>query len=439
MSTLPIAFSAFILLGPSAPSAEPNLLLDIRRELAEAAAGQDVARPENISDVIRRTHITGTGYTTGKVGLQFVPNGEAAVMDLVLTGSTNSRTVGVNGPVFIHSTNLTTFTARKRLVIDAEGTRESAACATAQQQTQLDCLTTRFGCVLDPIVRRAALRTYEREKHIDLQIAAEHAARNVAYGFDRDSGPQVADANKSYRDLRDRLGRKNVFPEEMALSTTSDVLSVRGRLGDTPAPPAPPAVAAELSLRVHESLLNTGSARLFAGKTYTPEQFQEELSSLLGPLAPKSEPDPKKAKKEEVLEITFAKNGPIETLFRNGTIAVTVRGEKFRADEDEYAAMNITAVYKLLQTPKGIEAVREGDLTIVPPGYEPGKTKLSSSQIALRRILQRRFGRDVFKPKLELQEITPTGDMAKLGTLRTSQASAQGGWLAAGLERAGKK
>jgi hypothetical protein len=424
---------------PKSPP-DPNFLAEIRAPLVNAAIGQTFDRPEYISEQVYGAQVTGSGRSQGAISVTLVPSPNMAVLDLNLRGVTNSRTVGVKGRVQVYTNNLTTFAAVKRVCLTPEGASACPAGAAVDQDTDLACVTTSFKCrPVDCLTRRVAGRVFQRKEEEGEREGAGRIARRLEEGFDKETGEQLAKANESFRrEFREPLEKRGIYPDSLAMSTTADAVHVRGRLGATPDLSAPPPVTpdSEVAIRVHESLPNTASTRQFGGKTYDGEKLTKEFDELFGPRGKKDKKSPPKKADTEV-EITFAKVNPIETRFRDSKVSITIHGTRFKAEDEEYEAMDITARYVLRKTAAGLEAVREKELVIVPPDYVPGKTKLKSSQIALRRILQRRLDPEVFPERFDLKEITPTGDLAKLGTLVTTQAEAIDGWLVIGLKRSG--
>jgi hypothetical protein len=89
--------------------------------------------------------------------------------------------------------------------------------------------------------------------------------------------------------------------------------------------------------------------------------------------------------------------------------------------------------YKIESAAGSHRLVRDGEVQIYPPGFEPGgEAKLSVSETSLRRILQKRFGR-VFKEVVEIEPLELPGDLAVAGPLPLEQLDARrDGWLAVG-------
>src|SRR5262249_47443034 len=121
-------------------------------------------------------------------------------------------------------------------------------------------------------------------------------------------------ANHSFNDrFRNPLTRRGAFPQQLSFSTTRDWLKVVGlqarasELGSTTAPPAA-ADNAQLSVRVHESLVDNMNAAVMPGRTirslayrrsvrdgagmrYEPAEFNDYLLCLSESAAPAAKRD----------------------------------------------------------------------------------------------------------------------------------------------------
>ena len=75
---------------------------------------------EWITDCILGTNIRSDTHSVGRVGVASIPSDDAAVLEFVSEGRTQSRNRGTNGPAVIRSTSHTDFSARKRVELNDE-------------------------------------------------------------------------------------------------------------------------------------------------------------------------------------------------------------------------------------------------------------------------------------------------------------------------------
>jgi hypothetical protein len=96
--------------------------------------------------------------------------------------------------------------------------------------------------------------------------------------------------------------------------------------------------------------------------------------------------------------------------------------------------MNVTARYQLVGTGQQVKAVRQGGLEIFPPDFVPGSgQRLSGRQVAIRKLLQRRFGK-IFPEEMVPQGFVPKGNLAKAGKLTPVEIASRDGWLLVALK-----
>jgi hypothetical protein len=380
------------------------------------------------------TDIYGISHVRGKITIEFVPCQTAAVLDLVLTACSNARSVGYHGIAQSHNTSVANLCARKRLCIDANGVSAGPARAGDQIFPTFEYMTTSLkNPVADKVMRRIATRNYYKNQDLATHIAEEHAAALTAAGMDRDANPQLAQANRDYWEkLRQPLEQRRLFPERVALRTNPGTLFIFFRLSDADVPqqlPAAPEPVAEseASVRLHESVLNTAAARLFAGKTLTPASAAKKLSDLLGV-------DIKFAamKDNEMGQwsITFTEQRPIVFQFDDDSVRITFRGTKFLVEGEEYDAMNITLTFRLEKIARGVRVKAAEEVEV----SAPGKERLSRKQLRFKAVLNNHL-KELLQEPADIDQIPLPPSLGKDIRLIPIQGQTARGWLVVGIRR----
>ncbi|HLW67248.1 MAG TPA: hypothetical protein VKS79_18180 [Gemmataceae bacterium] len=425
---------------PSRPIGfEPNCLIEIQQTLASALGEQLVDQVEPVRDNILKTDIYGVSHSRGKVTVEFIPCQQQAMFDLVLVAQSSSRTVGYHGPVRVYNTAVGDLYGRKRVWIDAGGVCFAPAQACDRLYPTLECMSTRFkNPTLDRAITKAALKKYYKQDDLATRIAEDHAAVWIRQGFDRDADPQLLSANRDYQEkLRKPYEQRNIFPEQVVLQTTQNTMFIRLRLSEgagavaLAAPPEPDA-AAEGALRVHESMLNTGAARLFAGKTYLSVNVLKELSDLFSIPIPAEEI--KKFEQDDI-EIEFDKQRPFEYHFDDNIVQLTIRGTKYVAQDTEFPAMSIILRFRLERTAKGVRAAAVGDARVTALGKENSNERLTGPRLRFKSLLNSHL-EDLLKKPQDLDEIALPPTLGKNVKLVPIQAQTSQGWLVIGIRRA---
>ena len=159
----------------------PRCVLRFRRA---AAVERSVDRTEPVSDVILKTRITGAGHTVGRVGAELIPNEQLAEIDLITTGTTNTQTVGVNGPVQLYSDSTIPFQIHQRVYSRDPGSASlGGVCAPMPIVARaLNGLSTDLHCLLDRVVKKAACKKYQKNHDEADEIASRHAEQGLAAG-----------------------------------------------------------------------------------------------------------------------------------------------------------------------------------------------------------------------------------------------------------------
>jgi hypothetical protein len=379
----------------------PNALVEVSAGLVSARLAGPIDETTPVYDNILGTDIYGTGRALGHVSAEMVPCEEAGELDLVFHGRVESDTTGYNGPVRIFSTGTTQLDARKRLSLTAERIAGSPAVSEADTSTTIQAIQSNRGCGL---VERLAWRRAMKQKTLAEWIASRHAEQRFNQRMDDQAGELIARANeKLLNKFRRPLADRQLMPEVFRVRTTNKALYLtllQAADGSLAAPGAPPEVAApgDLAVRLHQSAINNVAHAALGGVVLDEKRMYELLEEYVGP----AEPGGRQPGDTEEWSITFDSRQPISVAFDNGMFVVTIRGQQYYADGETHPAMNVTAVYRIENGGRGWKAIRQGKLSIFPPGFDPNSGEQLAGRIqVLRTILERRFG------KFLTEELTP--------------------------------
>ncbi len=401
---------------------QPNLHARVSAELVAVGIQQQVDDTSPVRDNILGTDISGTGHTVGQLTMRLVPDETRAQFETTLSGKTLTKTVGYNGPATIYSDGTTNIEGHKRIVIDEKGFASYPATANAATSTQI----TGIGARRALVQRIATNRVYESKAEAEA-IGSQHAAGRVRERLEAQIAQQLSKAQGDFvYKFRNPLLRRRQFPELLKFSTTQDALWVRAlqansaQLGASLAPPSV-TVASDLAVQLHESAPNNLLSALLSGATVGEEDLKKKMIEWRGSLPDRF----KENDDQEPLSITFAKSQPISVKFFDGGVRITVRGQRYISGNRHFQAMNVTANYKMQIDGIGTKLIRQGDLEIVPPR---ASGTLSTRQIALRTVLQKKFGK-VFEPELKYEGLKLPGRWESAGPLAIKQLQSDSGWL----------
>jgi hypothetical protein len=411
----------------------PNLHGRASKRLIAAGIEQHVDEITPVRDMILGTDIRGTGHTVGNLSLALVPNSRKAEFETVLKGRVSSRTVGYNGPAVIQSAGTTDLHGTKNIFFDANGLASYPAKGTATTRTQILGISA-GGSMAQKI---ATKRVYEMKPDAE-RIAGQHAAARLRHRVDAQAATQLGKAHWNYlRKVRNPLVRLRAFPQQLNLSTVPDALfavALAASPSQLGAPDNPPSVNVEndLAVQVHESMINNMVDSLFRGVTLTEAEAQQQAKDILGKVPEQLQSDDAR----DPWSLTFAKTRPVTVRFADNTIQITVRGQRYTSGDREFQAMNVTAEYKIESDGTTFKITRKPELQIEPPNFTKGRT-LSGRQIALKTLLEKRFGK-LFEMEIKTQGLALPGQWRKAGLLRAKQIQSTNGWLVAAWVETGE-
>jgi hypothetical protein len=417
----------------------PNLFVEISAPVVVTGINRPVDQTLPVRDVILGADVYGTGRTTGGVAAKLLRGEDHVQMVMALEGTNHATAAGYKGPARVYNTSTAQLVGRTRIMMDADGVRVLPSTSEAFVNTRITGVGSRRGCRL---VEWLACRRAWAQKSEAECIAAQHAERDLNQRMDEEAGKAVRRANDALRKKLFRpLEERRLSLQSLKLSSTEEavhITALRARPFELAAPNPPPAGIAspDLCVRVHESMVNNMAAEAASGMVVDDRQMRYEIKQLLGkvPAALKSEDD-------KPWGITFAderRHGqqPIQVAFADNRFRLSVRGRAYaRADKSYPGKMSVTATYRIEQTPEGPIAVRDGDLEVFPPGFDPQSgRRLSARQQVLRRLLTRSFEK-IFKDRLVPENIELQENWAAAGPLKLEHWETRAGWMVLAWKR----
>lgn len=411
----------------------PNVVLGIHEDLFSRSVNRPVDQSQPVDETILGTRVRGSGHTTGAVRLDFVPSPDRAAFDIVLAARNISSTRGTQGPVTVHSRGVTDLGARRRILLDEHTVTATPVDASAHTDSTVTGIgiNARLG---RRIIQKVASRKIAETKPKAQAIAEERARDRVRQQFAEQTDPAVAQIRSEFEGrVRGPLVTRGLYPEMLHLSTTDSQLHVTARKAlpvQIAAGSLPPPVSSRalITAQVHESVINNVLEEKFGG-VIVGQADVERLAREAGRDMPRSLGTDKD---QPPWEVTFSRYRPITVSVADGRVKVMVRGDKFMAGERDYPGMDIWATYAIGKAPHGWMLLREGDVQIYPPGFEPGgDAKLSIRETSIRRILQKRF-EEIFKSEIEIPDLPLQGELESMGPLPLAELVARrDGWIAA--------
>ena len=428
--------------------ARPNGLVSVSADLLGASA-EPIDRREPVHDCILGTSICSDAHSVGTSSLRTVPSDERAVVEITSAGHTDSVNRGRKGPAVIRSTADTEFTAVIHLELTDQAFRSHKVDVDAMTRSNIHSISKQGGGFGSRLVSKIGWKKARQQHSLADRIASDHAEDRVARTVTQESAEALDDAWQRYQDEYWRpLARRGDVPEHILFSTTEDALRcevIQANRAQLAAPDDPPEFPAgnDVVVRLHETAANNYSSSILGGVTIS------ETDPDTGTKADAKLPDWirdawKKRMDEQAAEagdadfepwsLTFRRDQPITVAFADGKVLLTLHVNRLTSGADDFRQWDVTGTYQAELTDGGVTLRREGELTVLPTGFDPEQDQLSSRQVAVRRNLTRVLtdrsdqGRGI-PLSIEVEPLEPSGKLAKVGPLAVGQFNPGGGWL----------
>jgi hypothetical protein len=407
--------------------AQCNLFAQVSPRLLGAPVVGPFDEQTSLQDVVLSTSVTTNDHTQGRVDLELAPDPRRGQYDVVYRGTTRSASVGYHGRTRIDSSSTTRLEARKRCVLQSDGmavfpTESHASVSTVVQGVESGYSAAR--------AQGEAWSRTQQELPAAEQAAAQHAEQRTNERMDREIESELHRVNQYWHaKFRDPMDSRGFFPQCVGFHTTREAIHLSAlqvdtsRLGALGSPP-PLDKPYDLAFQIHESMINNTCAMSLAGCRFSESQY----GALLSGLGLASTPAASTRTGGSTWSIHFADQWPLLVQIRDGRLVVTLRGQRYQIDGEDYPGINIALTYRVVRDERGYRLVRDGRLQLFASGLTAeGSPRLAGRQQVLRTVLDRRLRKsltDVVLTDLELPS-----PWSKAGSLRMVRCDADHGWL----------
>ena len=433
----------------------PNALVTVSTGLLRDAAADPIDRDDPITDVILGTRIHGQGHTTGTVALKTVPSGDKAVLELKTNGRVVSQNVGRNGPAVIRSTGYTDFNASQLVELTDANFRALPARVSATTRSNIHSVSKAGGGMGRRMVANVGMQKAHEKQGQANRIAADHAEVRIARRMTDEIDKRLVKAwDRFQNNYRLPLERHGELPEQMRFSTTDSALAFettqanRGQLAAPAAAPEPP-VNADLAMRLHETAVNNYTSALLGGATLSETKPGEgtKANVRLPAWIKDSWKDRMDEKADQAADadfepwaLTFRRDQPITVAFADGKVQLTIHLAHLKSGDDVFDRWDVTSTYTPELSDGGVTLSREGELVVLPTGFDSEKGQLSSRQVAVRRNLTKVLTERSDKGRgipltIKIDQLEPKDDLADVGPLPVKEFASAGGWLTVAWNR----
>jgi hypothetical protein len=254
----------------------------------------------------------------------------------------------------------------------------------------------------------------------------------------------IAEGQDDYENQLVRpLQRQGLWPSQTRVSSTAESLLIDATSADgaqlsatTPAPAFRDDI--DLSVRLHESVLENSLETLLAGRTVSDAEIGRLVENAGGsrpsetPSPSQSEPTDR-ASEEPEFAIAFSARRPASVDFDDESLTIVLHGRRYYAQHREFDAMDVVIRYQLQWVDDEYFAIRDGEPIVARPGWREGEgRKFSGLQAVPRRVLIRRLLRDLPERQRLFKRVTALTDVNETEPPRVTVlgTTVDGQWLA---------
>ncbi len=411
---------------------QPNLRLRISESFLSKRFYRSIHDSMYVNEMILETHVRGTATTNGQITADVKPNPNAAQVDIVFNGITDTVSVGRQKPVTVRSRSATSLHARKSLFLYPSRIESSPAVANGSTNTKINSITPDRN-LGRRIVEKIAWKKASEQKPKTEAIAAERAARRLEKKIEEQSQDLLSRARQSLAEqFQGPINQRGLLPERITTSSQEHCVSVSATQADSSqlaATNQPPSfcVDGDVVAQVHESAVNNTAEKALAGMTLTDEHIVDVMNDLNAEIPEGLQID----EDDKPWSISFDWNQPVTVEFDNEMLKVSVRGRRFTSGERVLnKVMEMSATYTMQTMPQGVVLTRQGDVEVAFPTNKEG-AQLRASDVVFKTLMEQKFS-ELFKPVIEGNGFVLPGRFKELGRIRLNELSTQDGWLSLG-------
>jgi hypothetical protein len=254
---------------PGETALVPAALVYVRvsRDFLEDYVERTVHRRKEVRDCILGARIAGHSHTSGRTHLTLIPSNRELRANIAFTGTVRAHTRGYKGPVVLHHTSDSTFHAHKYVVLDDDfGIRVAPATARADTDLFRTGISTSLPRLRGRIARRIAARRASRAHAQAEAITADHTADDIRDDFNARVNRTMSNVQKVFGSKIPELETgRSPEPTDVRFRSRPEsfemaLLRERATAEERKLRPPPADPAADLSVRVHRTLLASAIA-----------------------------------------------------------------------------------------------------------------------------------------------------------------------------------
>ena len=418
-----LALGPFIAKGDEPPSFGADAF--VSREFLRSGFSQTIDKISPISVCIDRYRVSGSAHLIGTMSFAPLLADNQIRLRMTLCGSAIACDSTLYRSLTIYTLDCSNVQVAQEVTVTGSGIEAGSAAISAPTRSQLLNIETGRPPVRDALFRRLGRARFERRPEESNRLAtnvSEIALRDAAK---RDTADMLAQANSQlHEQVLDPLRFLDISVRDLHLASTESGVVARLNFPGKPRHD-PPALSdgIDVGIRGHQDALNQIIQHSLGGRTIQGPELEILLNDVyqLLNVSPARVPDKRK------WSIRLAKQEPLTVRFERDQIELTIHGDGYTIDAEQYPAMDIVVRFSIQKTEKGLRTLRQ--FPIVSSPDRPGVTKGTGRQrLVLSLFLAKKFA-DLIPLEIDVTKLRLPPPLPQNMPGKFTRAVAQDGWL----------
>ncbi len=371
----------------------PNTYFSVSSNMINQIAGQDVSQRQRVKQTIFGRIVRGVANVNGNVRVQLNPDPYQANVTIQLIGSITSQTYTRERKFRIDVSASGSYSGRRNVFANVGGFYADLAEINA-------CIYSSFGGINSNIglVQKLARKSFAKTKSKADAESSRRTRGEIEEMFVQQTDEALAAGREQFNKLQEKMIDKQSLVPAAYWRTYGDrveIVATKQNQGSLAA--AKPAMSygpsRDVQAKIHETMLSNYLDPIFAGKTFTNKELEEEAVKRfnLEPAAADAQNEGEAdddAEAEEEFSITFSRVRPIQFEFDNNRLAITATGVRFaQGGKAIRAGLRFRVQFKFENVNGQLELRRDGPAEI--DYLDPDKK--DAKLVAFRSLIEKKL------------------------------------------------
>ena len=411
----------------------PNAYLSVSSSMINQIAGRDVSERQRLKQTIFGRIIRGVANVNGNVQVQLNPDPHQANVTIRLIGSITSQTYTRERKFRIDVSASGSYSGRRDIYANVGGFYADLAEVNA-------CVFSSYGGISSNIglVQKLAAKSFAKGKSKADSESSRRTRDQILEMFREQTDEALAAGHEQFDKLQEMMIDKQSLVPAAYWRTYGDRIEIvankqnQGSLA-APTPALSYGASRDVQAKIHETMLSNYLDPIFAGKTFTNKELEDEAIKRFNLKTPEDEGE---ANPDEQFSITFSRVRPIQFEFDGNRLAVTVTGVRFSQEGRAIrAGLKFRVQFKFENNNGQLELLRDGPAVIDYLDPEKKDAKL----VAFRSLIEKKLNEGLkddegfpIPPNLIPVDQLDNAELAE--KLLLSQLRFENGWAYIGWE-----